>query len=146
MDTELNFQLGEFTLKKHRVEPVDQMMCDFTDFSDIFGARVARTGGVHSAEVKNTKMRSWVRLVGQRHDLQLWALDPRTPTTSFTRVYPAKLASHERWIYEACDPVLKLCDPSRIEVFLEGTTAPDAEVARLSCRVRSPTPLDDVFL
>jgi len=44
VDTELNVQLGEFTLKKHRVEPVNDIMCDFSDFADIFGDRVARTG------------------------------------------------------------------------------------------------------
>ncbi len=31
--------------------------------------------GVHCAEVRHTEHRMWVRLVGRRHDLQLWAPD-----------------------------------------------------------------------
>ena len=56
VDTEINVQLGEFTLKKHRVEPVDGRLCSFGDFAHIFGVHEA-TGfsGLQCAEVKNTK-------------------------------------------------------------------------------------------
>ena len=38
-DTEVNVQLGEFSLKKHRVQPVPAFMCRFPEFAAVFGKR-----------------------------------------------------------------------------------------------------------
>ncbi|KAH9262352.1 hypothetical protein BASA82_000599, partial [Batrachochytrium salamandrivorans] len=152
VDTELNIQLGEFTLKNHRVEPLDPVVCEFNDFEDIFGERIAQTGGVHCAEVVNKQRRMWVRLVGQRHDIQLWQADDRAyaatadPNPNLFRPYPAKLLAHERWIYEALEPMLKLCDPHRIELFCLEPTALDSEIARLAARIKTPTQTEGIFI
>ena len=42
---------------------------------------------VHCAEVKRTEHRLWMRLVGLRHDVQLWDHDRRAPSNPFNRRY-----------------------------------------------------------
>ena len=86
---------------------------------------------VHCAEVKRTEHRLWMRLVGLRHDVQLWDQDRRSPPNPFMRRYSplfsdadiaaglagaftaltaavgaAGLAESERWIAERLDPVV----------------------------------------
>jgi hypothetical protein len=58
---------------------------------------------MQGAEVKNTSHRSWVRVVGKRHDLQLWDMDARVPPLAQTRRYDKgqRLASGEHWIADA---------------------------------------------
>lgn len=117
VDTEINVQLGEFTLKKHRVEPVDERMCMFSDFRQVFGTDKKgashATTGFQCAEVRNTSNRLWVRMVGRRHDLQLWSrprnLDPAAgcwPSRGpFNRLFPSQISSSsEKWILDAMRP------------------------------------------
>ena len=123
LDTEINVQLGEFTLKKHRVQPIDEEICDFADFSSVFGDRV----GLQSAEVNHTTHRRWIRLVGRRHDLQLWDAPPSAPSPPFRRVYPAQLQSHERWVVSVLAGLLsKLNDLPEISIDLYVEDVPDA--------------------
>ena len=78
IDTEVNVQLGEFTIKKHVIRPLEKEMTDFDDFETVFGNK--HLGDVvQCAEVKHTSNRKWVRLVGLGFDLQLWKEDPRPP-------------------------------------------------------------------
>ena len=42
---------------------------------------------VHCAEVRRSKHRLWLRLVGLRHDVQLWDRDRRAPSNPFVRPY-----------------------------------------------------------
>ena len=88
---------------------------------------------MHCAEVKRTEHRLWMRLVGLRHDVQLWDKDRRAPALPFNRPYKplftdadiaaglagaargvadlaasvgaVGLAESERWISERLDPV-----------------------------------------
>jgi hypothetical protein len=43
--------------------------------------------GVQCAEVKSTSNRVWLRLVGKRHDVQVWQPDKRPIANPFTRKY-----------------------------------------------------------
>ena len=89
---------------------------------------------VHCAEVRRTEHRLWMRLVGLRHDVQLWDRDLRAPSNPFNRRYQplftnaqiaaglagaagavsslaaavgaVGLAAGERWIAERHDPVV----------------------------------------
>jgi Ca2+-binding EF-hand superfamily protein len=82
---------------------------------------------VHCAEVRNTEHRKWLRLVGLRHDVEIWDPDPRVPTHNFTRPYASSdsagakvmnvlsvvgigsgsgLTEKERWIMERLDPII----------------------------------------
>ena len=53
--------------------------------------------------MKNTAHRSWVRVVGKRHDLQLWDMDTRVPPLAHARKYEGGAGLHhgEDWIAEA---------------------------------------------
>ena len=90
---------------------------------------------VHCAEVRRTEHRLWMRLVGLRHDVQLWDRDLRAPSNPFNRRYQplftnaqiaaglagaagavsslaaavgiaVGLSEGERWIAERLDPVV----------------------------------------
>ena len=147
LDTEINIQLGEFTLKKHRVEPIDEELCDFADFNTVFGDRV----GLQSAEVNHTTHRRWIRLVGRRHDLQLWDAGGPPPSAPFCRVYPAQLQSHERWVVKVMSKVLQklndLPDVS-IDLFVEDVAdahrLSDGAAVRLGAMVTLPDGLVSV--
>ena len=77
VDTEVNLQLSEFTLKKHKMKRIESSIEKHPDFEKIFGVQSA-ISGMQSAEVRNTKHRTWLRLVGRRHDVMLWTKDTRT--------------------------------------------------------------------
>ena len=61
------------------------------------------------AEVKNTTERTWVRLVGRRHDLQLWTPDKRGCRSPFSRSFPSQLRQGERWVQEILTPLIRSC-------------------------------------
>ena len=72
---EINVQLGQYcasSQKQMRVLPAD-FVDGFDDFRLIFGGDPDELS-FQSAEVQTTDKRSWLRLVGQRHDLQRWLL------------------------------------------------------------------------
>jgi hypothetical protein len=85
VDTEINIQLGSLTLNTSRLEVLDSRIAAFPEFKQVFGEN---SGQVQCAPVKITTKRSWVRLVGTRHDVQFWHPDDRTPRLfPFVRQY-----------------------------------------------------------
>lgn len=46
-----------------------------------------------------------MRLVGRRHDVQLWDLDTRTPTVGFKRAYTGREKGGEAWVVSVLEPV-----------------------------------------
>ena len=123
---------------------------------------------VHCAEVRRSKHRLWMRLVGLRHDVQLWDRDRRAPQNPFARPYAplftnaqiaaglagaagavsvaaaaagaAGLRAAERWISERLDPVV--AGPAA--EYLQGVelfmplTTVDGPVARLAGFAKLP--------
>ena len=78
-ETEINVQLGELTLKSHHMQLLEPAVSTHSDFLDVFGDN-AENGGRHQcAEVRRSSRRRWLRLMGTRHDLQIWAPDDREP-------------------------------------------------------------------
>ncbi|CAN0082270.1 unnamed protein product, partial [Hapterophycus canaliculatus] len=77
VDTEVNTQLGEFTLRRHTMETLPRSIEDHPEFQAIFGLAEDSSSTVGCAEVLNTTRRTWLRLVGRRHDVQLWDMDTR---------------------------------------------------------------------
>jgi len=101
--TEVNIQLGEFTLKTMRLEVLSERFMKMPDFLTVFGDM---RGGVQCADVKKTTNLHWVRLVGHRHDLMHWQPDTRTPDMGvFTRSYSPDLHADEMWIVHSLEPV-----------------------------------------
>ena len=76
---------------------------------------------VQCAVVMDTSQRSWLRLVGRRHDVQSWRKDTRAVGHTCKRVYPKKLKDSEKWcaaappacllLLRACAPRASLADP-----------------------------------
>ena len=121
VDTEINLQLGDFTLKKHHMEMLNDDIHQHPDYVAVFGARAKSAnrglGGVQCAEVKNTTMRKWVRIVGQRHDVQQWQPDLRLRANPRDRNYRSGINPGERWISAALDDyVTRFLD--KYELFL----------------------------
>ena len=99
LDTEINIQLGDFTLKTSRLQLLDRKIMQMYDFKAVFGE--CKNDSIQCAEVKNTQHREWVRLVGRRHDTLLWTPDMRKPClpSNFTRSYsPGSLWKSERCV------------------------------------------------
>jgi hypothetical protein len=109
VETEINIQLGEFTLQKQHMQLLPSRIFSDEDFIQVFGAD-AQNFGIQCAGVKKTSNRSWLRLVGRRHDVQHWTPDDRTPKNPCGRLlgrYPRGLKSSEEWICAVLDPVVK---------------------------------------
>ncbi len=138
VDTEINIQLGEFTLKKHRVEPLPRYICEMEDFVTIFGENLAQSFGIQSAEVKNTTARLWLRLVGRRHDVQVWNKDTRQLVSPFMRPL-ATLIGGEGWVQE-CIALLGPYDENRVSMTVELASVGTNGVARLAALVSEPPP------
>ena len=77
INTEINVQMGEFTIKKNATRPLEDDMKNHPDFVANFEKAKLHSDVVQCADVKITKYRKWVRLIGLGVDLQLWAPDPR---------------------------------------------------------------------
>jgi hypothetical protein len=106
LDTEINVQVGDITLKTARLELLDRAISRKADFVSVFGES---KDAVQCAEVKKTQYRNWVRLVGLRHDCLLWERDKRVPSLPFGYVRKYTLATllvSEKWIGEALEPCM----------------------------------------
>lgn len=99
IETEINLQTGEFTLKKKQTKQLSVDISDHEDFIDVFG-QVAKENPVQCADVMLTTKRLHTRLVGRRHDVQFWEPDDRMPVHSNNREYPKKVKDDEEWIKE----------------------------------------------
>ena len=84
-------------MKKHRVEVLHGSIAKMRDCIAVFGEVIA-SAGIASAEVQHTSNRLWYRLVGRRHDLQVWKADSRMPEITYTRKFPSGLKPDEQWI------------------------------------------------
>ena len=76
-------------MKKNRVETLPLSTRKLPDFVTIFGDNEL-AAGVAAATVQKCRFRNWLRLVGRRHDVQLWTEPPVTyyaQNKDLTRVY-----------------------------------------------------------
>jgi len=87
-DTEINIQLGDFTLTTSRLERLSNEIQSMADFRSIFGQN---NQPLQCAQVKMTVHRKWYRLVGRRHDVLIWNPDTRTPSFNLNRKYSPHL-------------------------------------------------------
>lgn len=105
LDTEVNLQLGDFTLKSSRLEVLNEYIKleEYEDYMAIFGRNVDSTP-MQCAEVRHTSHRQWFRLVGRRHDVLFWDADRREIDLypNYTRSYDS---SSEGWIVQALEPI-----------------------------------------
>ena len=86
VNTEINIQLGEFTVRKNITKPCDECMTNDTDFNAAFSS-LKINDIIQCADVKNTTNRKWVRLVGLGYDLQYWVPDVRRPAPPMKSTY-----------------------------------------------------------
>jgi hypothetical protein len=122
VNTEINVQLGEFTIKKHVTQPLDSEIQHHEDFVSVF-QHLTHDDIIQCAEVKHTTNRKWSRLVGLGHDVQFWVPDTRVPVLPNGREYNAVNAP--QWLQDIIEP-WKAMVLSGIELFI--TTA-DVNVA-----------------
>ena len=115
VDTEINIQIGEFTLKKHRMQILEAAWMRFLDFTLIFGHKAdSGVSGLQSAEVQHKQHRKWVRLVGRRHDLIYWDGDTREVEDFMGktgRVFPRAVNREERWVMDVAQNFIQFHFP-----------------------------------
>ena len=123
VDTEVNMQLGEYTLKKNTLAALPVEIGTDADFISVFGVSL-NANPIQCVTVQESTHRRWLRLVGQRHDVQLWDPDTRLPVppADFSRRYTPPnygedvlddersadmLTKGERWISDIFEPFRK---------------------------------------
>lgn len=100
IDTEMNLQLGEFTIKKHGIAPLDQEIVNMNVFRTVFSS-IMSGDVIQCAEVMHTTNRMWVRLIGMGYDVQNWTPDTRIPSHGCLITYDLLPV---QWIREILDP------------------------------------------
>jgi hypothetical protein len=85
-NTEINVQLGEFTIKKNVIQPLPKEIVAFDEFKSVFQT-VSTDDIIQCATVKVTTNRHWLRLVGLGYDLQCWSPDIRKPVSPYKKSY-----------------------------------------------------------
>lgn len=117
-ETEINVQLGELTLKRHHMQLLEQAVARHEDFVATFGAHAASTR-YQCAEVKRSRNRRWMRLLGLQHDVQIWSPDDRAPNPPRAALISGMLSS---WLQPALEtlrtsvPLLSAGELSLVDV------------------------------
>lgn len=134
VDLEINIQLGELTVKKNTLEVLDEAYGTLPDFVAVLGG--ADTLRLKCAEVKNTTHRSWLRVVGKRHDLQLWDPDPRVPQLAFNRQFKQGrgLSRAEGWIAQALSRPQVAKHVAHLELYLPNSNCAEEPFVCLAAR------------
>lgn len=130
VETEINIQLGTFTMKKQAMHVLPSAIARDRDFMEIFGSSAAEFG-MQCADVKLAANLDWLRLIGRHHDVFWWKPDGQKPDTSETRSYPQNLMSGESWVRSLLDPVLQQYQLSA-RLSLQMSDASNANSAKLS--------------
>jgi hypothetical protein len=125
VNTEINCQLGEFTIKKHVTQPLDNDIQINADFVSVFQS-ITSDDIIQCAEVKHTTHRKWLRLIGMEHDIQVWDADTRQPYHPFKKLYSA---AEPDWIRSIVDSWMARIYPG-IELFVD-TDSSNKQVALL---------------
>jgi hypothetical protein len=114
VNTEINCQLGEFTIKKHVTHPLDNDIQKNVDFISVFQA-ITSDDIIQCAEVKHTTHRKWLRLIGMEHDIQVWDVDSRQAYHPFKKQYSSV---EPDWIRNIVDSWMARIYPG-IELFVD---------------------------
>jgi len=83
VETEINLQIGTFTLKSNQAELLAPSFREFADFAKVFPT----ADRLQCTKVHSTEEREWVRIVALRHDLQLWIPTTRPHSGRFSVPY-----------------------------------------------------------
>jgi hypothetical protein len=136
VETEINVQMGTFTMKKQQMQVLPTEIASDPDFRHVF-RNLATDLSVQCACVRKTTNRLWLRLLGRRHDVHWWAPDDRKPVSAHRRKYPSKLQPTEDWIRQKLQPVLApYVHSMRVCVQLEDAS----HVQRGPVRLHQPLP------
>ena len=131
VETEVNIQLGEFTLKKQQMQLLPEEVYDMRDFIQVFGL-AEKGNGMMCAVVQHTTNRSWLRMVGCRHDVQIWEQDTRPHGAHFpnplSRRYPDGLKPGEEWVSAQVDWWLHAFQPT-VNLQMQDDSCADADAA-----------------
>lgn len=133
VDTEINVELGEFTIKSSRMMLAPVPMGDFEDYRALFGPMDAARRP-QCALVASSAERQQVRLLGLRHDLQLWTAEPRPMDLGYSAAYPSGAAP---WVREVAAPWLTRLLPG-VSLRTPAHASAHANVALLAGTVAPP--------
>lgn len=133
IETEMNVQLGEFTIRRHLINPLENRIVQCDDFLSVF-ADLTRDDIIQCAEIKHTTQRSWVRLVGMGFDVQYWTPDPRTPDHGMSP-FPFDPCSAQ-WVKDILEPWKDVL--TGLQLFATSNDLNNKDVAILYCHVALP--------
>ena len=113
VDTKVNLQLGEVTIRGNRLRLLDDaVVINNTDFLSVFGSIIDKgetdTLGWQCAVLRETRTHRWLRMLAFRHDVHVWQPPKRFPAATGStclREYPSRVSATELWI----KPVSSAC-------------------------------------
>ena len=68
-----------YTVASSHTEMLDSRIAMAADFAEVFGPQDPKKNRMQCAKLSSTAARQRVRLVGLRHDVELWEADNREP-------------------------------------------------------------------
>lgn len=110
VDTEVNVQTGEFTLRRNQVRLLSDAVPrspDFVEATQHVASQSARR--LHCAELSTTQHRQWVRLVGTEYDVQWWSA-PAVKTDGGGGLLPSPFTLWN-WVSQAITSVPTWAEP-----------------------------------
>jgi hypothetical protein len=109
--------------------PLDLFITQMPDFIAVLG-NVTEGDVIQCAEVTHTEFRKWVRLIGLRHDVQVWAPDPRLAKSQSHSRQLQHLKSNEKWVQDILNPWVQIILPG-MKLFASSEHLSDANYAVL---------------
>ena len=139
--TEIDTMLGSLTLKREGLAVLPASITAMPDARLIFGGE-RPYGGIQAAPVQLSAQRRWLRLVGLRHDVQLWQPDARTISAEemgFRRAFPSKLKDVEEWVADTWQSCIGNTLPPGSQCLWLRKEAVVGDMARLVGYLRAPS-------
>lgn len=144
--TEVNVQIGEFTIQNHKMMILDEEVTSHPDFEFTLKQSLLKdSSAVACAEVLHTSNRNWWRLVGRRHDVQFWRADRRNykdfkgmVNLKYTRSFPGNLSRGEMWIREALENKISMLLPG-VKLHMDGSDKSYAPYVVLAGWMENPS-------
>lgn len=124
VSTEINAQLGEFTIKKHATQALNAEITENADFIDVF-EHVAHSEIIQCAEVINLPRRKWLRLIGLNYDVQYWDADTRQIVHGYKIAYGG---DEPAWVSGLLEPWMKKTMPG-IDLYRGGKNYTKSDTA-----------------
>jgi hypothetical protein len=116
--TEINCQLGEFTIRKNSLMALPKAFSMFEEFNKVF-SNVLIADITQCATIERRENRLWVHLVGRPYDLQLWTADTRRVEHGHKQSYFPCREAWMTWARDIIDPWIDKTILGKMDLYIK---------------------------